>query len=156
LDGLGVPRYAFVHGNFALANSAGGRGCGVDCEMQILAETGCYADMTLPTGAFHAAQTAKINSLYECSLPLHLRAPHRSGRDLQRGRAPKIFPLIVQGPLALDFAAKGMPRIENGALTAKRPASLHRLGIWRQAAISVHGRPEWLFIKLHCHGMDVT
>ena len=38
--------YAFVHGNFALANSAGGRYCGVDEEMQILAETGCYADMT--------------------------------------------------------------------------------------------------------------
>ena len=153
LDGLGDPRYAFVHGNFALANSARGWGCGVDGEMQILADTGCYADMTLPTGAFHAAQTAKINSLYECSLPLHLRAPHMKGRDLERGRPPKIFPLIVQGPLALDFPARG---IENGAITANRPASLHRLRLWKQAAISVHGRPDWLFIKLHCHGMDVT
>ena len=46
-----LPRYAFVHGNFALANSAGGLQCGVDSEMQILAETGCYADMTLPTAS---------------------------------------------------------------------------------------------------------
>ena len=45
------PRYAFVHGNFALANSNHGRECGVDSEMQILAETGCYVDMTLPTGS---------------------------------------------------------------------------------------------------------
>ena len=47
-DGSTDPRYAFVHGNFALANSAGGLFCGVDSEMQILAETGCYADLTMP------------------------------------------------------------------------------------------------------------
>src|SRR6476646_5348210 len=65
------PRYAFVHGNFALANSAAGRDCGVNSEMAILAETGCYADLTLPASAFHAAQISKINSLYECALPLN-------------------------------------------------------------------------------------
>ncbi|HZH33310.1 MAG TPA: hypothetical protein VEX64_00585 [Pyrinomonadaceae bacterium] len=48
-DGEKMPRYAFVHGNLALANSAGGQFCGVDEEMQILAETGCYADLTLPS-----------------------------------------------------------------------------------------------------------
>ena len=47
-DGDPRPRYAFVHGNLALANSMGGRCCGVDNEMEILSETGCYADMTLP------------------------------------------------------------------------------------------------------------
>src|SRR5687767_15439957 len=35
----GKAMYGFVHGNWALANSAGGRWCGVDNEMQILAET---------------------------------------------------------------------------------------------------------------------
>jgi hypothetical protein len=35
-NGEGPARYAFVHGNWALANSAGGRFCGVDQEMQIL------------------------------------------------------------------------------------------------------------------------
>ncbi|MGA9497106.1 MAG: hypothetical protein WBV41_14700, partial [Terriglobales bacterium] len=52
-EGSDQPRYCFVHGNFALANSAGGRFCGVDSEMKVLAETGCYADFTLPTGAYH-------------------------------------------------------------------------------------------------------
>lgn len=47
-NGAGPPRYAFVHGNWALANSYHGRFCGVDEEMQILADTGCYADFTLP------------------------------------------------------------------------------------------------------------
>lgn len=151
------PRYAFVHGNFALANSYQGRACGVDSEMQILADTGCYADLTLPTGAFHPAQTGKINSIYECALPLVERAPHRKGRDLARGRAPQIFPVIVQGPLMLDFNADGGSRrlrIDNAALTGTNLPSLHRLDLWKRAAISVKGRPDWLFIKLHCHGMD--
>ena len=61
-NGEGPLRYAFVHGNWALANSAGGRYCGVDDEMAILSETGCYADMTLPS-APHPAQVGKINAL---------------------------------------------------------------------------------------------
>jgi hypothetical protein len=28
--------------------------------------------------------------------------------------------------------------------------------LWKEAAISVQGRPDWLFVKLHCHGMDPT
>jgi hypothetical protein len=151
------PRYAFVHGNFALANSNNGRWCGVDSEMQVLAETGCYADLTLPAGAFHRAQTRKINAIYECALPLMQRAPHRTGRDLARGRTPGIFPLMVQGPLMLDFHFGNGSRplhVENSALTGSNPASLHRLNLWKRAAIAVRGRPDWLFIKLHCHGMD--
>lgn len=151
------PRYAFVHGNFALANSNQGQACGVDGEMQILSETGCYADMTLPTAPFHWAQTGKVNSIYECGFPLTERAPHRAGRDLQTGRAAEIFPIIVQGPLMLDFAVQNRKRrlrIDNSALTGPYPASLHRFANWKRAAITVEGRPDWLFIKLHCHGMD--
>jgi hypothetical protein len=151
------PKYAFVHGNFALANSNKGRGCGVDGEMQILAETGCYADMTLPAAPFHWAQTAKVNALYECGLPLTERAPHRKGHDLKIGRSAKIFPIIVQGPLMLDFHAQTAHRrfgIDNSALTGPNPASLHRLENWKRAAITIEGRADWIFIKLHCHGMD--
>src|SRR6202165_3735451 len=158
-DGAGSPRYAFVHGNFALANSNEGRQCGVDSEMQVLADTGCYADLTLPAAAFHPAQTRKINALYECTLPLSQRAPQRRGRALERGRSPRVWPLIVQGPLMLDFASPargGGVGIENGALTGPNPARLSRLRLWKQARIAVGGRPDWLFIKLHCHGMDPT
>ena len=154
-EGTGELRYAFVHGNWALANSAGGRFCGVDGEMQILADTGCYADFTLPS-APNPAQVAKINALYECTLPLNRRAPHRRGRDLRVGRRPATFPLIVQGPLGVDFSGRRglMPAIENGALTGLRPPTLARLELWRRAGIIVQGRPDWLYIKLHCHGMD--
>lgn len=158
LDGLGAPKYAFVHGNFALANSAGGHFCGVGDEMQLLAETGCYADLSLPTAPFHPAQIAKINSLYECAIPLRQRAPHRRGRDLERGYSPEVFPVIVQGPLMLRFFSplSRIVGIENGAITRTNPLSLARLRLWKKAAVSVRGKPDWLFIKLHCHGMDPT
>jgi hypothetical protein len=156
-EGQGPIRYAFVHGNWALANSARGESCGVDEEMQILADTGCYADFTLPSAPFHA-QVNKINSIYECALPLDQRAPHRRGRNLQRGRAPQIFPLMVQGPLGLRFfgSRDGVraPHIENGELAAANPPTLARLRLWKNIAITVSGRPDWVFIKLHCHSMD--
>lgn len=158
-EGSDQPRYAFVHGNFALANSAGGRFCGVDSEMKILAETGCYADFTLPTGHFHPAQTAKINSLYECGLPLDEAVPHRKGTDLSTGREPRIFPVMVQGPLLMDFRRSmrsWKPVFESGAITESNPMSLHRLALWKQARVHVAGRPDWLFIKLHCHSMNPT
>jgi len=158
-EGSDQPRYAFVHGDFALANSSGGKFCGVDSEMKVLAETGCYADFTLPAGVYHPAQTAKMNSLYECDLPLTQAAPHRAGRDLAAGRAPRVFPLMVQGPLLADWR-NGLrsPRMlfESSAITRHNVMTLDRLKLWKRAQISVAGRPDWLFIKLHCHSMDPT
>ncbi len=156
LDDDSAPRYAFVHGNWALANShGGGRFCGVDEEMQILAETGCYADFTLPS-APSPTQVSKVNSLYECALPLNRRSPQRKGRDLRLGVRPKVYPLIMQGPLLLNFRRSGrlLPRIENGEVASWFPPTLSRLDLWRRAAISVHGQEHWCFIKLYCHGMD--
>ena len=156
LDGEGPPRYGFIHGNFALANSAGGLNCGVDSEMQVLAETGCYADFTLPPGPAYRTRFAKINSLYECSPPLSRRQAHWSGHDLECGRRPRIFPLMIEGPLMLSFAQPGRRLIcvETGSLSANNPPSMHRLRLWKRAAIAVKGKPNWLFIKLQCHGMD--
>ena len=153
----GLARFAFVHGNWALANILGGPCCGVDDELQLLADLGCYADFTLP--AFpHPSQIAKINSIYECALPLERRAPHRHGKDLRVGEPPTKFPLIVQGPLLLDLTRKirgfPFPRFENGELTDAHPPSMARSRLWRRMQITVRGRPEWIFIKLHCHGMD--
>jgi hypothetical protein len=127
--------------------------------MQILAETGCYADLTMPSGAWHPAQTEKINSVYECALPLDQAAPHRQGHDLAAGRVPKTFPLMVQGPLVTDFRRSlrsVRPVLDNGAITGANPPTMHRLSLWKLAQVRVLGRPDWLFIKLHCHSMDPT
>jgi hypothetical protein len=157
--GCAGPAYAFVHGNFALANSAAGRFCGVDSEMQILAETGCYADLSMPSGMWHPAQIGKTNSLYECALPLDQPAPHRQGRELIAGRVPDTFPLIIQGPLVTDIRrtlGSARPVLENGGITGANPPTMHRFSLWKQAQVRVFGRPDWLFVKLFCHGMNPT
>jgi hypothetical protein len=113
----------------------------------------------LPTGPYHPAQTSKINSLYECALPLDRNAPHRKGKDLRVGSAPRVLPLIVQGPLLVDFRRSRQalrPVFETGAITEPNRMSLHRLSLWKHARVQVAGRPDWLFVKLHCHGMDPT
>ena len=156
LTGDSTPKYAFIHGNFALANCAQGFACGVDNEMQILAETGCYVDMTFPTSVFHQAQIRKLNAIYECTLPFDKRAPQRAGRALRAGCPVSRFPFIVQGPWALDFdlhARNGIGRVENGALTDSNPPSMRRWELWKKAAITVAGRPDWLFVKVSTHGM---
>jgi hypothetical protein len=148
------PKYAFVHGNWALANSAGGRYCGVDSEMQILADTGCYADFTLPS-APDESQVPKINSIYLCGHDLMRARPHRNGPDLRVG-GKLIHPLIFDGPLVFDWTRRvyglPVPRVDDGALAQNYPLTLNRFDRWRNAHISVLGRREWIFIKLYCHG----
>jgi len=148
------PKYAFVHGNWALANSAGGRFCGVDNEMQILADTGCYADFTLPSVPFQS-QVPRINAIYQCGYDLDQARPHRSGPNLKVGQEPRL-PIIFTGPLVFDWTRRvrglPIPRIDDGALAQNYPLSLHRFDRWCSARIGVHGRPEWHFIKLFSHG----
>ena len=45
----GSRKYAFIHGDWSLDNSAGSEICGVNDEITILKETGCYADFTFPS-----------------------------------------------------------------------------------------------------------
>ncbi|NNE66282.1 MAG: hypothetical protein HKN33_06925 [Pyrinomonadaceae bacterium] len=153
-DGEGDPKYAFVHGNLALANSAGGRNCGVDEEMKILADTGCYVDMTLAS-APDRSQVPMINQIYECGNPLDEPVPHRSGRQLEvNGPAPEL-PIIFTGPLVLNWTrrVKGVPipRLDDGALVYNQPMDLARLRRWLNANITVKGRSDWIFVKLYCH-----
>lgn len=152
-DPSAQPSYAFVHGNWALANSAGGRYCGVDSEMQILAETGCYADFTLPS-APDQSQVPKVNAIYECGGPLSEPVPHRWGTNLKVSRQFK-GPVIFTGPLVFNWGRRirgfPVPRIDDGALAQNFPLTLGRFEGWRNARISVVGRPEWVFIKLYSH-----
>ncbi len=155
LDENGTPQYAFVHGNLALGNSAGGRFCGVDSEMRVLAETGCYADMTLPS-APDQSQVARINAIYQCGHELNEARPHRSGPQLRVGDKTPQLPIIFTGPLVFNWRRRvrglPVPRVDDGALAANQPLDLARLNRWRSSRIHIEGRPQWVFIKLYCHG----
>lgn len=147
--------YGFIHGNWALDNSLrSGRWCGVNNELQVLHETGCYADFTLPS-APSDAQTRKINSIYYATDdPLRPKS-HDGGTDVTKGGKPGGDLMIIQGPLALNWKRRKwgiLPRIENGEITADNPPTPDRVDLWVKQGISVIGKPNWVFIKIHTHG----
>lgn len=151
----GQIQYAFIHGNWALDNSLpGGKHCGVDNELKILKETGCYVDMTLPS-APSPAQTQKINSIYYATGRSGKCKSHNSGTDVEVGKAASGDLMILQGPLGINFkwrTATGMPHIENSDVRKSMPMLKTRIDQWVNSNIHVTGRPEWVFIKVHTHG----
>ena len=156
-DAAGNVRYGFVHGNWALANShPEGKHCGVNDELETLAQTGCYADFTMPS-APSPTQTRTINSIYYAT-GNGCPKPHDTGERTQANSKLKTQNsklLLVQGPLGLNWRRRKfgiLPRIENGEITGANPPSADRIRIWTQLGIHVEGRPEWIFIKLHTHG----
>jgi hypothetical protein len=122
--------------------------------MRILAETGCYADLTLPAAPLQS-QPPRINALYQCGSPLDEPRPHWKGKNLRVGVRPTL-PVLFTGPLVFGWSRRryGLPApwIDGGPLTARYPLTFERLLRWQGAGICVHGRPEWIFIKLYCHG----
>lgn len=148
--------YGFIHGNWALCNSRpDGFCCGVDQELTILKETGCYADFTMPS-APSPTQTQTINSLYYAQDRPGQRKSHNRGIRTRVGQMPlNDHLLMIQGPLTLDWGSRKfglIPRIENGDLHGGRPASVRRLKLWIDAGVIVTGVPNWRFVKLHAHG----
>lgn len=155
-DPQGQIRYGFIHGNWALDNShPDQRWCGVNNELTILRETGCYADFTMPA-APHAAQTRMINSIYYAVDDPQRPKSHDRGTAARVGvQPPSDGLLMIQGPLLISRREPGRgwkPRLENGDLSNALLPSSQRLRAWRQASVGVLGKPEWLFIKLHAHG----
>jgi hypothetical protein len=151
----GELAYGFIHGNWALDNSRpDGRWCGVNNELDVLRETGCYADFTLPS-APSPTQTRKINSIYYAQDIPRRPKSHDWGVDVGAVPAPSGALMLIQGPLLLDWSRRKwrfVPRIENGCIQASQPASLERLPLWLKARVQVPTRPDWFFVKLHTHG----
>jgi hypothetical protein len=151
----GELAYGFIHGNWALCNShPGGRLCGVNNELDILRETGCYADFTMPS-APHRTQTRKINSIYYARNQPGRPWSHDSGSDAGTEPAPADSLLLIQGPLVFDWSRARwgvVPRLENGCVQGSQPARIERLASWLRARVQVPGRPDWFFVKLHAHG----
>ncbi|WP_442511944.1 hypothetical protein SH528x_003698 [Novipirellula sp. SH528] len=153
-DASGRIRYGFIHGNWALDNShPDGRHCGVNNELTILRETGCYADFTMPA-APHPAQTRTINSIYYAvDDPLRPKS-HDSGVAAKVDiEPPHDGLLMIQGPLLVTHKTLWhRPRIENGNVVASQPLSESRIDDWLRARVHVGGHSQWQFVKLHTHG----
>ena len=154
-DESGMPKFAFIHGNWALDNSRNdGRWCGVDNELAVLSQLGCYADFTLPS-APSDTQTRKINSIYYAKGKDGKSKSHNWGVDVEVGKPPSGDLMIIQGPLCLNWKERKyglIPRIENSDIRLNSPPTNHRVDLWVKSAIRVKKQPQWLFIKIHTHG----
>jgi len=120
-----------------------------------LRETGCYADFTLPA-APSPAQTSTINSIYYALDDPDKPKSHDRGTPAAVGKdPPEKTLLMIQGPLAADWSARKLgiiPKLETGDLRPVRPPTIERLQLWLRAGVTVKGRDDWRFIKLHAHG----
>jgi hypothetical protein len=154
----GLPAYGFIHGNWALDNARpDGRHCGVNDELTVLRETGCFADFTMPA-APDISQSRTVNRLYYAVDDPARPRSHDRGIDAHVGKEPPPGGLLlVQGPLALDWGRRAfgvLPGLDVAAIDASPgyQPSLRRFRRWIDARIGVRGRPEWVFVKVHTHG----
>jgi hypothetical protein len=148
--------YGFIHGNWALDNSRpDGRWCGVDNEIDILLETGCVYDMTMPS-APSDTQTRIINSIYFAKEDGKAKS-HNHGTLAKVGHWISDQLLMIQGPLGLNWTSRKfglLPKIDAGELSYDAPPSEDRLSIWESASISVAGAENHIFIRLYTHGLQ--
>jgi len=151
----GELMYGFIHGNWALDNSRpDGRWCGVNNELDVLRETGCYADFTLPS-APSEGQTRTINRIYYAVGRPGRCKSHNTGVRVGTAPPPDRGLMIIQGPLRLDWGNRKfgvVPRIENACLQGSQAPSERRLDNWLSCQVQVPTRPDWYFVKLHTHG----
>ena len=151
----GQAQWAFIHGNWALDNSdPSGRWCGVQGELAVLREQGCYADFTLPS-APSPCQTRIINSIYYAASDPTRCKSHDHGVEVRVGGSASGDLMLIQGPLGLQWHNRKfglVPRIENADIRASSPPSAERIASWVNTGVHVRGRPEWVFVKIHTHG----
>jgi hypothetical protein len=147
----GSVKFGFIHGNWALDNSRrDGRYCGLNNELTLLRELGCYADFTLPS-APSDTQTRMVNRIYWATDdPLRPKS-HDTGEPVVMNGGKRGDILMIPGPLAVRFAQDGrlMPRLETGELASQDPPTRQRVRLWFRHAPHLG---EHLFIKLFAHG----
>lgn len=143
-------RFAYIAGNWALDNGVGDDSkSGCNTELIALRNAGCYADFTFPAMGSYA-QPQKANAIYYATDGPEPKS-YNDGTDVEVGRHPTGDLLIFQGPLVFDWSTAWF---EDSAVESFAPPAASRLRNWLRANIHVKGKPEWVFVKLHCHGMQ--
>lgn len=143
--------FGFIHGNWALDNSRGGRYCGLDHELTLLKQLGCYADFTLPSAPYET-QTRIVNRIYWATDDPSKPKSHDTGVEVTPGGGRQGDLLMIPGPLALNWhqrRAGVMPKIEVGELAGHNPVTANRVQLWLDHSPRIGGD---VFIKLFAHG----
>jgi hypothetical protein len=153
-----VMRFAFVHGNYALDNSIHINGhnlCGVNDEISILLDEGCYADFTFPA-LEQTSQPELVNKIfYVVDDPLHEKSQNSGVQSKVGIVTNKDQLMIFEGPMMInwhDWRFKTHPVIDDGNIYNDMKASLERFELWKKADIHVIDGPNWVFVRPYTHG----
>jgi hypothetical protein len=141
--------FGFVHGNFALDNSRpGGISCGLNNEITLLRDLGCYADFTMPSGG-SPTQSRIVNSIYWVKDdPLRPRS-YDQGTPVRPGSPGSGDLLMITGPLGIRWAERLVPRLELGEIAHQDLPTEYRVRRWLELAPRIGSD---IFIKLYTHG----
>jgi hypothetical protein len=141
--------FGFIHGNWALDNSRpDGRCCGLNNEITLLRDLGCYADFTMPSGN-SPTQSRTVNTIYWATDdPLRPRS-YDHGIAVKPGHPGGGDLLMIPGPLGLRWAGRMMPRMEAGELASYDLPSSYRVNRWLSLAPRIGND---IFLKLFAHG----
>jgi len=141
--------FGFIHGDWALDNSRpDGRFCGLNNEITLLRNLGCYADFTMPSSN-SPTQSRTVNTIYwVIDDPVRPRSYDR-GVAVRPGAPGSGDLLMIPGPLGLRFGGRLLPRIENGEIAHQDLPTPYRVRRWLDLAPRI-GRN--IFIKLYTHG----
>jgi len=142
--------FGFIHGNWALDNSRpDGKKCGLNGEIALLRDLGCYADFTMPSLP-SATQGRVVNQIYWCTNNADNR-PRSFDRGVEAsvggGRQGDL--LMITGPVGIRFHGRLMPRLETGELAGYDLATTARVRHWFDLAPTIG---DDLFLKLYTHG----
>lgn len=151
----GQKKFAFIHGDWALANSLKrGAHCGVNNEISILQETGCYADFTFPVcnetqpklaNTFFYARTEKAQPKSYNIKPVQVK----KGASFNKGL------MLIQGIIGLRWKSRihrFIPSIEQSNVDVSDYPFRERIDYWVKKGLHVKGKRNWIFIKIHAHG----
>jgi hypothetical protein len=151
----GTTHFAFIHGVWGLDNSNGPGFCGINRELEMLRQLGCFADYTFPS-IYWESQPSIVNSIYEATDDDRPKSYDR-GAPLRVGVKPVGDLLLIEGPLLLSFSLRPQQlfvRVESGEVHHVDPVGPARVDDWVSSRIHVQGRPEWQFLKVHTHGAE--
>jgi hypothetical protein len=142
--------FGFIHGDWALDNSRpDGRGCGLNGEILLLRDLGCYADFTMPS-APSPTQARVVNRIYWCT-----NNPGNRPRSFDRGIEATVGGgrrgdlLMIGGPFGLRFGERLLPRLECGEVAGYDLPTPSRIRHWFHLAPTIG---DDLFLKLFTHG----